>query len=141
MEYDEHIPSFFRFEDLRVYQKALNYYLWVLEITEAHTKADISHMAKLFVNDALCIADCISKGSTRFKSPFVNHLKNAKMAVRKCVVHTSAAERLGMIDAQQAEQSREHLMELTKMVGALITSLQKDQNYSKPQDDFSENEY
>ncbi len=128
MEHEDHIPSFFRFEDLRVYQKALNYYIWVVETTKAHTNTtDLSHMAKLFVQDALCIADRISKGSTRHKASFINYLKDAKMGIRKCVLQTSAAEQLGVINSEEAKQSREALMELTKMVGALITSLQRDQ--------------
>ncbi len=129
MEHEDHIPSFFRFEDLRVYQKALNYYVWVVKTTKAHASTtDISHMAKLFVQDALCIADRISKGSTRHKTSFVNYLKDAKMGIRKCVLQTSAAEQLGVINSEEATQSREALMELTKMVGALITSLQRDQH-------------
>lgn len=130
MEYGENTPSFFRFEDLRVYQKALNYYVWALDKTDAHNKSDVSLMERLFIEDALNISTNIAKGSTRSKSAFVCNLKDAKMMVKKCVIHSSAAEKIGHIDSDTANTSRDMLMELTKMIGALITSLQRDPLHS-----------
>ena len=49
----------------------------------------------------------------------------AKSAVRECVVITTLAEKQNLITDLLVGESRNELMELTKMIGALIGSLQK----------------
>ena len=55
----------------------------------------------------------------------------AKSAVRECVVITTSLEKHGVITEVQVGESRNELMEMTKMLGALIGSLQKSSNYKK----------
>ena len=45
--------------------------------------------------------------------------------VRDCLVYTSMARQLNYLSKEDEEYSRNQLMELTKMIGALIGSLQK----------------
>ena len=45
--------------------------------------------------------------------------------MRECVVFTEVAHNLGLFNEESYETSRELLMELTRMLGALIISLQK----------------
>ena len=45
--------------------------------------------------------------------------------MRECVVHTEIAYRSGIITDEAKEHSRTELMELTKMIGSLIASLQR----------------
>jgi len=142
MENQEFTPSFFRFEDLRVYQKALDYYIWVQTTTEMFPHTETSPLVKSFVFDALEIASKISEGSSRNKSNFVINLKEAKTAIRRCVVYTSVALKLGFFNDDEEEESRTQLMELTKMIGALIGSLQRDTRPTKKYDsDFQGNNY
>ena len=49
----------------------------------------------------------------------------AKSAVRECVVYTSLAGKLHYFSDKEVEESRGQLMEMTKMIGALIGSLQR----------------
>ena len=49
----------------------------------------------------------------------------AKSAVRECVVHNSLALRMQYLSEHEADESRNQLMEMTKMLGALIGSLQR----------------
>ena len=49
----------------------------------------------------------------------------AKSSVRECVVHTEIAFRSGVITEEAKDHSRNELMELTKMIGSLIASLQR----------------
>ena len=130
MENQEFTPSFFRFEDLRVYQKALDYYTWVQMNTEMFPHADSSPLVKSFIIDALEIASKISEGSSRNKSHFVTCLKDAKTAIRRCVVYTTVSSNAGYFSEDDEQVSRNHLMELTKMIGALIGSLQREHNTS-----------
>ncbi len=122
---EEKTVSFFRFEDLRVYGKATDYASWVsLQLGNVRNESE-KILASSFCHSAYDIAINISEGSSRSKSQFDHYLKIAKTAIRECVVYTEIARNMGMIDEAQKEQSREYLMELTRMLGALIISLQR----------------
>ena len=120
---EERTVSFFRFEDLRVYTKATDYATWVT----TNVAGDEKHKSLVgaFCHSAYDIALNIAEGSSRSKSQFDHYLKIAKTAIRECVVYTEVAANLGIFSAEVKEQSREFLMELTRMIGALIISLQR----------------
>jgi len=117
--------SFFRFEDLRVYHKALDYIDWVSNATQVYSENHSGNVTAKFNSAAQAIAFYIAEGSARNKSQFVYYLKLAKSSLRECVVLTSVLEKQGNLTESQVENSRTHLIELTKMIGALIGSLQK----------------
>jgi four helix bundle protein len=117
--------TFFRFEDLRVYHKALDYIDWVYEVANEVEGNASRILVERFINSAQAIAFYIAEGSARNKSQFVYYLKMAKSAVRECVVITTIAEKNNLLDGMKVDESRNELMELTKMIGALIGSLQK----------------
>ncbi len=122
---NDNLTTFFRFEDLRVYHKALEYIDWIYVTTRKFPHKESMGLITQFTHAAESIALCIAEGSARNRIQFVYYLKAAKSSIRECVVYTSIAKSLKYIDAPQEEESREHLMELTKMVGALIGSLQR----------------
>ena len=123
--------TFFRFEDLRIYHKSMNYIDWVLNTTKVLTDENIQVIVDKFNTSAQLIAFNIAEGSSRNKSQFVYYLKMAKSAVRECVVITSVLEKHEVISETQVDESRNELMEMTKMLGALIGSLQKSNTYKK----------
>lgn len=126
METDaDKIPTFFRFEDLRIYNKALEYIIWVHNTANTFPQETSGGFGNKFVISAQNIALNIAEGSSRNKSQFVYYLKMAKSCVRECVVFTTVCKNLGYLDDDMVENSRLHLMEMTKMLGALIGSLQK----------------
>jgi four helix bundle protein len=117
--------SFFRFEDLRVYTKATDYSTWVLKQVAAPRNEAEKTLAASFCHSAFDIALNIAEGSSRSKTQFDHYLKIAKTAIRECVVYTEVAHNLGLFDNECYDRSREFLMELTRMLGALIISLQR----------------
>ncbi|MDR2980542.1 MAG: four helix bundle protein [Bacteroidales bacterium] len=125
MNEQENTVSFFRFEDLRIYTKALDYLKWVYEsfnqVPEIYQETVVVNFGKA----AQVIALNIAEGSARNKAQFVYYLKMAKSAVRECVVYTALAYKLDLYGDVDHEYSRRQLMELTKMIGSLVTSLQK----------------
>lgn len=123
--------TFFRFEDLRVYHKALNYVEWVHMNTSLFPENEMQNLTTKFVNAAQAIALQIAEGSSRNKTQFVYYLKMAKSSIRECVVYTAIAKGLNYISEESFEDSRNHLMELTKMIGALIGSLQRSSNFDE----------
>jgi len=126
MERDtERQSSFFRFEDLRIYHKALDYITWVHNTTNLFPESERDCMTIPFLKSAQAIALNIAEGSARNKNQFIYYLKMAKSSVRECVVYTEMIKNLKLINDEVEEDSRNHLMELTKMIGALIASLQR----------------
>ena len=117
--------TFFRFEDLRVYHKALDYIDWVYNATRLFPEDNTANLTRRFIQSAQAIAFYIAEGSARNKPQFVHYLKMAKSAVRECVVLTTMAEKQSLLTEQMISESRNELMEMTKMLGALIGSLQR----------------
>jgi four helix bundle protein len=127
MENEHEKPStFFRFEDLRIYHKALEYIDWVYLMAK-NTANDpfMKSFFDRFLNSAHGIALNIAEGSSRNKSQFVYYLKMAKSSVRECVVLSTVAQSRSFISNSEFDNSKNHLMEMTKMIGALIGSLQR----------------
>lgn len=119
------ILTFFRFEDLRVYRKALDYIEWVHSNTSLFPENEIDNLTGKFVNSAQAIALQIAEGSSRNKTQFIYYLKMAKSSIRECVVFTAISRSLNYMTDASMDESRGQLMELTKMIGALIGSLQR----------------
>lgn len=117
--------TFFRFEDLRIYHKALDYMAWVHKTTLLFPDTRQDNIAIRFNEAAREISLHIAEGSARNKSQFIYYLKMAKSSVRESLVLTSAVKKFGYLNDKQEIESRNFLMELTKMIGALISSLQR----------------
>lgn len=120
--------TFFRFEDLRIYHKALNYAKWVNEASTPNAIENNHGLIDRFNSSSQNIALNIAEGSARNKSQFIYYLKMAKSAVRECLVYTSISYNIGLLDTSEEDDSRNQLMEMTKMIGALISSLQRSNN-------------
>lgn len=117
--------NFFRFEGLRIYGKAVDYSTWLIKTLAEPQKETERNLYNSFCHSAYDIALNIAEGSSRTKSQFDHYLKISKTAIRECVVYTAIADKSELMSAEEVETSRELLMELTRMIGALIISLQK----------------
>ena len=122
---DEKNTSFFRFEDLRVYAKASDYATWLLNQLGQPRNENEKTLVASFCHSAFDIALNIAEGSSRSKNQLDHNLKIAKTAIRECVVYTTIAHKVGIMDDVCCEQSRGYLMEMTRMLGAMIISLQR----------------
>lgn len=131
--------TFFRFEDLRIYHKALNYSKWVNEACTPNAGENNHGLIERFNSSSNNIALNIAEGSARNKSQFIYYLKMAKSAVRECLVYTSISYNIGLFDPTEEDDSRNQLMEMTKMIGALISSLQRSNNKRDEDNDSYDN--
>ena len=129
-EKKEQTGTFFRFEDLRIYHKSLTYINWLQDATILFPENQNSNLAIRFNISARNIAINIAEGSSRNKSQFVYYLKIAKSAIRECMVYTTISHNAGLFSDEYEDESRGILMEMTKMIGALISSLQRSSGYS-----------
>ena len=127
-ESTEKVVSFFRFEDLRLYHKSLDYLNWLQDVTILFPENDNTKLVSQFNTSARNITFYIVEGSARNKTQFIHYLKMSKTAMRECLILTSIAYRANFITETYEQESRQFLMELTKMSGALISSLQRSQN-------------
>lgn len=126
---EEKLMSFFRFEDLRIYDKVLAYVEWVYGTANLFPEIESTGgLASRFFNASQNIAVYIAEGSGRNKMQFVSRLKEARASVRECLVLSTIANKLGFITEDKNNENREMLIEISKMLGALITSLQKPGN-------------
>ena len=124
-ELENNVP-YFRFEDLRIYAKAMDYITWLYEKLNVDFKSDNERfLIKSFLKSAHNIALNTAEGSSRNKAQFLYYLKMAKSAVRECVVYTEIVKQIGIQNEEDYEYSRGKLVELTKMIGSLIASLQR----------------
>ncbi len=121
----EKVGTFFRFEDLRIYNKSLDYINWLQDVSMLFPENDKTGLCARFNESARNISLYIAEGSARNKSQFVYYLKMAKSSIRECLVLTTVSCKANLITETYEEESRNQLMEMTKMLGALITSLQK----------------
>ncbi len=130
--------TFFRFEDLRIYHKALDYITWVHKATLTFPDSIKENIGFRYNESARSIALNIAEGSARNKSQFIYYLKMAKSSVRESLVLTSAVKKFGYLTDKQEDESRNFLMELTKMIGALISSLQRGPSIGRDSEDLDE---
>lgn len=114
---------FFRFEDLRVYHKAIDYALWVQENLKDTPDNPHKSFFQHFLSVSRAIPISIAEGSAFQKPQFIQQLRQGKSAIRECLVLSTLAQKSQFITSFQETESRNQLIELTKMIGALITSL------------------
>ncbi|MDR2971749.1 MAG: four helix bundle protein [Bacteroidales bacterium] len=130
--------SFFRFEDLRIYAKALDYITWLHNVVCKFPNHEQQTLAHPFIKVAHSIALYLAEGSARNKPQFIYYLKMAKSSVRECVVFSEIATRLGVMNEEEKEYSVNQMMELTKMIGSLVTSLQRAIPNAKEDDEYDD---
>jgi four helix bundle protein len=125
---DDKNVTFFRFEDLRIYHKSLDYNNWLYDVSMLYPDNDKTQLMQRFSHAARNITFYIAEGSARNKSQFIYYLKLAKSSIRECLVCTSMAYKANNLSDTHEDESRNYLMEMTKMIGALISSLQRSAN-------------
>ena len=115
----------FDFENLKVYQKALEYVDFVYEITKYFLKTEILSLIDQFKRASISICLNIAEGSGGSKSEFNKFLKIARRSTRECVAITEISYRQQFIDEKVKQRSRSFCVELSKMINGLMKSLKK----------------
>lgn len=137
---DNKSTTFFRFEDLRVYSKAIGFVSLLTETSTLATNEIDNHYYKRFLEEATLLAFNIAEGSSKNKPAFIAQLKAAKTNIRKCVVFCAIGRQNNFLSEEREDMIRTQLMELTKMIGALIISLQRSVNIEHYEHHYHENQ-
>jgi four helix bundle protein len=115
----------FSFEDLKVYQKALEYVDFVYAITKSFPKAELFSLTDQFKRASVSICLNIAEGTGGCTAEFNQFLKISRRSVRECLAITEIAYRQHFIDNQSREKSGNLCAELSKMLSGLMNSLKK----------------
>jgi len=113
----------FDFENLKVYQKAIEYTDFVYKITKHFPKAEIFSLIDQFKRASISIALNIAEGSGGSKVEFNKFLKIARRSIRECIAITEISYRQGFTSQEAKGQSRNLCSELSRMITGLMKSL------------------
>ena len=113
----------FTFEDLKVYQKTLDFIDHVYIQTKQFPKSEQYQLTSQFQRAALSIALNIAEGQGDSNPQFKRFLQIAKDSVNECVVCSTIGLRQGYLTKENDHFFRTQLMEIGKMLNGLIKYL------------------
>jgi four helix bundle protein len=109
----------FKFEDLQVYQKAMDFGEVANELALNFPRHELYALSSQFRRAADSIALNISEGYPGSDAQFVKHLNYAIFSANECVSCSTKARRRNYINYDTDENNRKLLVELTKMMSSL----------------------
>ena len=109
----------FNFEDLKVYQKALDFADFAYDLTSKFPNLEKYGLSSQFTRAAVSIALNTAEGSGDSDPQFHRFLQIAEGSVRECVTCSSIAYRRGYITNEENKKARSVLLELLKMIRSL----------------------
>ena len=111
----------FKFEELKVYQKALDYVDKVYDLTSKFPSKEEYRLTSQYIRAATSIALNIAEGAGDTNAQFNRFLQISQGSIKECIVCSSIALRQNYITESENSETRKQLIEIAKM----ITSLQK----------------
>ena len=115
----------FMFENLQVYQKAVNFADKIASHTESFPRGYYFLVDQLN-RAALSIATNLAEGNGRFTKPDrKNFFTIARGSVQECVPLLEVARRRGFIPDADHSSLKSQLEEMAKMISGLINGLEK----------------
>lgn len=109
----------FAFEDLKIYQKALDLTDCVYDLTSQFPKTEMYGLTSQFNRAAVSIALNTAEGSGDTDLQFNRFLQLADDSLRECVTCSTIAFRRSYITAEENQKVRVRLLELFKMIKSL----------------------
>ena len=118
----------FRFEDLVMYQKAIEFGESVNLQINQFPKVETYRLASQFIRAADSIANNIAEGSMSSDAQFNRYLQMAWDSALECVVCSTKARLRNFISVEQDEINRNSIAELNKMITAYKKHLKRKMN-------------
>lgn len=109
----------FKFEDLKVYSKSIDFVDAVYKISEDFSVSERFGLTSQFTRAAISISLNIAEGSSDSDKQFNRFLQIALNSVNECVVCLTIAKRQNYITLETNNELREKLVELSKMLSSL----------------------
>lgn len=115
----------FNFEDLKIYQKAIDFGEYVNNQINTFPKEETYRLSSQFIRAADSIANNIAEGSGSSDAQFNRYLQIAWDSAHECVVCSTKAYLRKFISETQNEQNRGNIEELSKMITSFKNHLKK----------------
>ncbi len=109
----------FKFEDLHVYQKAMDFGEIVDELVKDFPNHELYALSSQFRRVAESIALNSPEGYPGSDAQFVKHINHAIYSANECVSCSTKAKRRFYINFEKEEENRKLISELTKMMSSL----------------------
>ncbi|WP_034042750.1 four helix bundle protein [Wocania ichthyoenteri] len=109
----------FSFEDLKVYQKALDFIDITYKATNNFPKNEDYALSSQFKRASISIALNIAEGSGDTNAQFNRFLNISNGSIKECVVCSTIAKRLNYLSEDDDYNNRLRLEELSKMTSGL----------------------
>lgn len=109
----------FKFEDLQVYQKAMDFGEIVDVLVKRFPNHELYALSSQFRRASDSIALNIAEGYPGSDAQFVKHINYAIYSANECVSCSTKSRRRFYINFEQDEENRKLISELTKMLSAL----------------------
>lgn len=123
----------FSFEDLKVYQKAMDFAEYAYLLAKKFPKDEQFALKSQYKRAADSIALNISEGACGSDAQFHNYLGNAWYSANECVSCVTKTKRRDYISFEEFEENRKLLSEITKMITTLRKKIyQRINNITKP---------
>jgi len=115
----------FDFENLKVYQKALEYVDFVYAITKDFPKTETFALIDQWKRASISVGLNIAEGSGGSRVEFNRFLKIARRSIRECIAITEISYRQIFVSQENRQRSRVLCLELSKMINGLMNALRK----------------
>lgn len=109
----------FKFEDLLVYQKAMDFGEVVDELVKKFPNHELYTLSSQFRRAADSVALNLAEGYPGSDAQFVKHINHAIYSANECVSCSTKAKKRLYINFKQDENNRKLISELTKMMSSL----------------------
>ena len=109
----------FKFEDLLVYQKAMDFGEVVDELVKKFPNHELYTLSSQFRRAADSVALNLAEGYPGSDAQFVKHINHAIYSANECVSCSTKAKKRLYINFEQDENNRKLISELTKMMSSL----------------------
>jgi four helix bundle protein len=118
----------FNFEELRVYQKSLDFADFVYEIAKSFPKNEKYALTSQYTRAAVSISLNIAEGAGDSDAQFNRFLQIAQDSIKECVVCSTISKRQRMISDDMDLRSRKSSSEMAKMITKLQQYLKNTNN-------------
>lgn len=113
----------FNFENLDVYQEAVEFAVRIYLITKSFPKEEWFGLVSQLRRAAVSVSSNIAEGSSRTKKEFIHFLNIALGSVYECVPLTEISKRQGFIDQASFDSLYGELHRISAKINALKRSL------------------
>ena len=115
----------FNFQDLDVYNKAIDLVNSVYSLTKTFPKDEMFGLTGQLRRAAVSIASNISEGSARSKKDFSRFIDMARGSVFECVAMLQVAQQQGYVNDGRTADLENALTDLSKMLSGLKRSVNR----------------